>query len=168
MTTTTTTDLGHRMFLGWTPDKTRVYVNVQLSVQNGNFQTTDHQQAETVERLSFTGEVYRGRAGHSDRQMVGAGQITGAARAVLAGRLAPGVSAGDVTTLLKAWKAWHLNDMRAACAHVKPVGDSTDDNLDRTPACPHSGYRYGSAWLVDPLPEGLVESLRAICERMPH
>lgn len=164
----TDTTLGRRMFLGWTPDKTRVYVTVKLSVQNGQFQTTDHRRITTVERLSFTGETYRGRSGFSDRQMVGAGQTLGAARAVLAGRLAPGVSERDIRTLVEAWKAWHLSDMRAACAHVQPVGDSISDRLDGTPACPHSGYRYGSAWLVEPLPEGLVESLRAVCDQMPH
>lgn len=60
---------------------------------------------------------------------------------------------------------WHLNGMTAGCAHQgEPVmrdgryGPEID--FDRTPPCPETGYRYGSAWLLRPLPDGFREHVQ--------
>lgn len=58
-----------------------------------------------------------------------------------------------------AWHRWHLNDMRSHCAHQDRAV-----RWDRTPACAVSGYSCGSAWLVEPVPEGTVAELVALVE----
>lgn len=61
---------------------------------------------------------------------------------------------------------WHLNGMRAGCAHQK-VAYETDRYGRRIPSlrltlpCPVTGYKYGTAWLVEPLPREVVEEIRS-------
>lgn len=59
--------------------------------------------------------------------------------------------------LRRVWARWHLNDMRAGCTHQggpsRVIGEP----------CPFTGYRYGHAWLVDPLTlSGALDILRAM------
>lgn len=163
MTTATETVLGDKIFLGRTPDGERVYVTIRVYHRSGHFQTVDHAPVGAFDELSITGEVYRPRA----RTASGAGQVRAEIRAVLAGKLAPGVSEDDVRTIIAAFP-YHLNGLNAGCAHVEPVGKDINEWLDRTPACPvpETPYRYGTAWLVAPLPDGLVDGLRAACVRI--
>lgn len=62
---------------------------------------------------------------------------------------------------------WHLNTMRAGCAHVAPVYETdrygrSVPSLDLTPPCPLTGYRYGSAWLVEVLPDEVLAELTVL------
>lgn len=65
---------------------------------------------------------------------------------------------------------WHLNTMRAACAHQAPVyapdryGREVP-SLDLTPACPETGYKYGHAWLVEPMPAEVLAYFRRLIEK---
>lgn len=59
--------------------------------------------------------------------------------------------------LRRVWARWHLNDMNAGCTHQggasRVIGEP----------CPFTGYRYGSAWLVDPLTlSGALDILRVM------
>jgi hypothetical protein len=62
------------------------------------------------------------------------------------------------------WDRWHLNTMRAGCAHQTVVWEDSRygvrPSLERTPVCPVSGYRYGSAWLVEVLPDTVLVKCR--------
>jgi hypothetical protein len=51
---------------------------------------------------------------------------------------------------------YHLNATRGACAHQIP-----DQGFDN-PNCPATGYRYGSAWLVEPLPKGFLAHVKSL------
>lgn len=67
---------------------------------------------------------------------------------------------------------WHLNTMRAACAHQTVVWASDRygrqaPSLDLTPACPVTGYKYGHAWLVEPLPAEVLAYLDALGVKAP-
>lgn len=54
------------------------------------------------------------------------------------------------------WNQWHLNDMRAGCAHMPRRSDGS-------PACEiGSGYRYGQAWLIEPLTDEGLDDLLTI------
>jgi hypothetical protein len=62
---------------------------------------------------------------------------------------------------------WHLNTMRAGCAHQTVVYETgpygrQQPSLERTKPCPVTGYRYGSAWLVEVPPEDVIAELRAL------
>ena len=85
-------------------------------------------------------------------------------------RLAPGWNkVTDVRSLRTIWERWHLNGMNAACAHM------TDDVLVYEPdgyggqriscsgtVCPETGYTYGKAWLVEPLPDDVITEVRRL------
>ena len=61
---------------------------------------------------------------------------------------------------------WHLNDLRAGCAHQTVVHEDGPygrrPSLELTAPCPVTGYRYGSAWLLEPVPADELEELRAL------
>ena len=59
--------------------------------------------------------------------------------------------------LRRVWARWHLNDMRPGCTHQGGAGRGIWE------ACRFTGYRYGHAWLVDPLTlSGALDILRAM------
>lgn len=64
--------------------------------------------------------------------------------------LETGWTVADVMKLHELWQRWHLNDMRAACAHQ--VATNPDDKMGTTPPCPETGYSYGEKWLYESLP----------------
>lgn len=71
------------------------------------------------------------------------------------GQVRPGLE--DAPALSRAWARWHLNGMRAGCRHQggpsREIGE----------VCPFDGYRYGSAWLIDPLTlDGALDIVRAM------
>jgi hypothetical protein len=66
-----------------------------------------------------------------------------------------GFTEGDALWLA-ALGTWHLNAMRAGCVHQAAYA-----GLD-SPACPETGYRYGSKWLVRELPDGLLEEIQGL------
>lgn len=46
---------------------------------------------------------------------------------------------------------WHLNGMRAGCAHQQ-----ADIKYEIGAVCEFCGYKYGSAWLYEPLPADVI------------
>lgn len=95
------------------------------------------------------------------------------------GRAWPEITGGDAVKFEPGWSAkrvaevdalfdrWHLNGMKAGCAHQEVVME--DDGYGRprpscklTPPCPITDYRYGSAWLCEPLPADVEAQIRAL------
>lgn len=106
------------------------------------------------------------------------------------GTLDAGVSRASVERLLTVWERWHLNHMRAGCEHQRaekwdkrpldqskptsayiqhPDGQMGWNMLTWVPVkdggllgapCPTCGYKYGSKWLYEPLPEEVVAFLQ--------
>lgn len=71
--------------------------------------------------------------------------------------------------LLDVWKRWHSNGMRPECEHQRALGWTYDTHRDPETAfqglpCPECGYRIGSAWLYEPVPDDVVEFLDALPE----
>lgn len=70
-------------------------------------------------------------------------------------------------TLCDLWERWHLNDMRAGCAHQTPAylpGGGYD--LDAVPPCPETGYRFGHAWLLEPIPDDERERIVTVLSQL--
>ena len=96
-----------------------------------------------------------------------------------------------VKRLRGTWEEWHLNDMRAGCVHQRAAGwedaridpeELPDSRVNRDKGgllaiwvykkehaagllckpCPSCGYKYGSAWLKEEVPAGVLEWLRAL------
>jgi len=90
------------------------------------------------------------------------------------------------------WRRWHLNDMRAGCEHQRaegwadrpidpskptdayikhPDGSRGWNRLTWLPAkdggllcapCPTCGYKYGTAWLYEAVPQDVIDWLGAL------
>lgn len=71
--------------------------------------------------------------------------------------------------LTEVWERWHLNDMRAGCEHQRELGwkatrtGDPDDKVGKP--CPTCGYRYGSAWLFEPVPVSVIEEVYRLTTR---
>lgn len=85
-------------------------------------------------------------------------------------RLAPGwTKVTDVRSLRTIWERWHLNGMKAACAHMtsdvlvyEPDGYGGQRISCSGTVCPETGYTYGKAWLVEPLPDDVITEVRRL------
>lgn len=82
------------------------------------------------------------------------------------GRFAVGMTPELAGFLTGLGERWHLNTLRAECLHqrsdpafVSGEGDA-GSRLGRVEPCGETGYQYGSAWLVEILPDWLLLELR--------
>lgn len=132
-------------------DEGFVVVNIRLEPRPGGM-TVEHEQVERVEEFAASGSVWR-RRNSNDCHM--AGQMLDV---LMEPSMRPMGSwtFTDLMSLWALWKRWHLNTMKAGCAHQQVRWEYTlgyeRPDLANTPACPISGYKYGSGWLVEPLP----------------
>lgn len=84
---------------------------------------------------------------------------------------APGFNVGKLHELYALWDRWHLNDMNAGCVHQPPESVVWENepyrrvDLKNTPPCPDTGYRYGSAWLIEPLPSDVIMRAQELITR---
>lgn len=110
---------------------------------------------------AFTGEGYRKHSSHPWAM----GQHQGSAP----------------SALVALWDRWHLNDMLAGCEHqeaqfrASPADRPTSYNgyrgvtgITLSPsegsACPECGYKYGSAWNYEQLPDDFLEQCDAAAQ----
>lgn len=127
----------------------RTFVIVHLAEEDG------------TRRLSMQGEEYAKGA----RDWFAAGQHHGSAPAAL----------------VALWHRWHLNDMQSGCIHQesryqadareRPAWNneytgSTGDTLSGP--CAECGYRYGTAWLYEPLPDDILDQIEAAAKEPAH
>ena len=64
---------------------------------------------------------------------------------------------------IKLLETWHLNDLHPGCEHQKE--GPYDDQEIANQVCPHSGYKYGHAWLFREIPEDTLEELKKLQEK---
>jgi hypothetical protein len=169
------------VFLGRTPERNRVHVDIQIiekSLAPSVKQTVDHGYVSRYAELSISGKVTS--PGWAVQR---SGQVVNAASEVLIGQ--PAVP--FASRLVEVWDEWHLNGMQAGCAHQPTAwicstcglengwhlnpsypkrGDACvsceknrwDEESDR---CPVSGYRYGTSWLLRDLPSDLIVEIKS-------
>lgn len=74
------------------------------------------------------------------------------------------ISEEDLKTIIYIWKRWHLNNLKPNCIHQEAFNcneNFTERAKQETDKCPQ-GYKYGSKWLVEPLPEEVIEQIISI------
>lgn len=129
---------------GRTEARGRISVTCTITMlQADRRQTVRHEPAPwNVLRVSFRGEVIPYRC----RLVVSAGQVIMSERDSMPRDLA------------RAWDRWHLNDMRSHCAHQDAAVP-----WQECPPCTETGYRAGSAWLLEPpTTAGAVQCVQAV------
>ena len=106
-------------------------------------------------RLSITGVEGPKRNGDCNGSC---GQITDALSKLTT--IDPAWSMGQIVRLRDAWDRWHLNDMQAGCEHQRADGWSAKDSVGKV--CAVCGYRFGSSWLKELVPEEVIAFLESL------
>lgn len=164
----------------------RVIITAQLEHHEGADTTVDHQPISERLRFTVSGVVEERRAAGGRWKEISGGQCIGALRRVTSFK--SGWDAGRASGAIALWERWHLNDLTAACAHQRPVrsgryltvptasggqldiaqlgnysnvnaGDLSATDVNLRLVCGETGYRYGTAWLVDPLPAAVLAQI---------
>lgn len=65
----------------------------------------------------------------------------------------------DLPKLIEYWNIYHLNNMKAGCAHMSITKEVRDGPMSEWPVC--QGYKYGSEWLYSPVPDDVLETIRS-------
>lgn len=150
--------------LGTLADRSYVVVTLELRTREGEHTTITHGTVTDPVEVSLTGEQCIERFGRRD--YLGGGQNVDTLADIV--NPAPGWTLAEIRELATLWDRWHLNTMRAACAHMVPGDLAREDNgyggtristSDPRNTCPESGYRYGHAWLTEPVPADVVARL---------
>ncbi len=78
------------------------------------------------------------------------------------------MSREDLITVLFVWDRWHLNSMNAGCKHQSAtlglsnyIEEYNELAAIETAKCPN-GYKYGSKWLVEPLPQAVIDRIISV------
>lgn len=142
----------YRQRLGTTATGGYVVVDVTLGATEGTHQTVAHESITAPVRLSITGEAYEKHERRGDPSR--AGQCADALDEIT--EPAPGWTLDEIRELRALWDRWHLNDLRAACAHMPADARERWDRRERVECSEGSGYLFGTAWLVEPLPDEVV------------
>lgn len=163
---TDTTERTRTFRLGTNEHDETVYAVVTLRPDRPTpapHETTDHEAAATCTEVSVIHETYRkGRRPPREGETPGQRHepdSLGASREPFLGVVVPaeGWTHERIEELALYGDRWHLNAMRAACSHqvvrYEEGRYGRRPSLTETRPCTRTGYRYGSAWLVEPLPE---------------
>jgi hypothetical protein len=131
-------------FVGWTTDGTRVVADAALSVDEREWQTIEHKPVTAPVGL----------------------HLAEAAEVLRVVRPAPGFTLAEVHELGRIGQRWHMNTLHSACVHMEvPEGKNTSELLDMGLTCPETGYKFGSAWLIDELPSEVVERFKELASK---
>ena len=125
-------------------------------------------------KLSITGVV----GPRSNGYAVECGQISILELVQHEAKFRNGWSMRKSMTLANIWDKWHLNDMRPGCEHQREmhwgdkfliidgkgkfsswVYESEHEDGVLCKPCPICGYKYGSMWLVEEIPDHIIEWL---------
>jgi len=74
----------------------------------------------------------------------------------------PGWNSEMMDKFLGVWDKWHLNDMRSTCEHQRSRGETYKNNPSAV--CPDCGYKIGSAWLKEDVPQEVIQWLESLPE----
>ncbi len=142
-------------------------INLKLTINHvcGPAESIGHRRLPWYHELSITGDIYY----KNGRGLSQCGQCSETIRAGLKD-LKPTksvmMSRADLETILDIWDRWHLNGMHAYCKHQSQIHyhDIKEYNelvQIETAKCPN-GYKYGSKWLVEPLPQAVIDRIISV------
>jgi hypothetical protein len=158
-----------RGYVGRTSDGDRLWLEIELRVKSSRgFKSITHDEIGDYTELSIQGGgLYKGHRTGRDTDF--GGQCVDFLRNVT--RPEKGFTVAELQRIADVWVRWHLNGMRAGCAHQSPVlapdkYGNVVPSLELTPACPETGYKYGHAWLVESLPADIETEVRAFADRL--
>lgn len=138
------------VYVGMTADRKRVLMSAEVRRGGNVLSTVDHERIASPEALSLTSAVFTGKKNISRNHVVSGATLKHLGRIHTP---APGFTLGDVRELHRIGTEWHNNTLKSACAHMDvPKGVGGSELLDMGIRCESSGYSWGTAHLVKPLP----------------
>jgi len=143
--------------VGYLEGGDRVYVDVTYVNEDWEATTVEHEKVSRIGKLSITGEVYdegKYREPHS------AGQIHSELLSIV--RPPKGRTLQDIQELYGLWQRWHLNDLRAACAHMPENAHKLWLDKQDVICEEGTGYKYGTSWLYEAVPDSVLKRIRQI------
>ena len=129
------------------------------------YETTEHDKVSRPLDFALTTSVWR-----PDRRDIvsGGATVEPLVQLLESGGIDPAFDADKVRKLIELHEHCHLNSMKAGCAHQEVVYEESPygrrPSLELTEPCPVTGYKYGRAWLLEPLPADFVPTLLGLLE----
>lgn len=145
-----------RIFLGRNKEGEKFYLNLEFRRGESGI-STNHETLDEYETVSFSGYLLSKYGSMDyDRGIISVGQnYEHLLRLVYP---AKGFRFADICHIHNLWRTYHLNDMQSHCAHQDKAV-----KWDEVAPCSVTGYKAGSAWLVEPLKnETRLEILEAV------
>lgn len=144
------------VYLGITTEGYRLFADLRVYATDRETVSVTHETLPPgMVCLAITFNVVDPQVDDPDEAVVSSGQVPPEGRVLIDGN---GLS-GSVERL---WEDWHLGDLNAGCVHQPRMRMWTDP---KPQACPHTGYEYGSAWLVRPIDAAGLEVLGDVLSR---
>jgi hypothetical protein len=143
------------LLVGRNADGDRIYVEAHLYDREASLDTRTTEHARIVGGYPGLGVTYSLIPKGARRVHSCGANAPAELRSVVT--FAPGWDAAKAERLAEIADRWHLNDMRAACAHMVDLPDDPTYDARKDITCPVTGYRYGTAWLVEPLPVDVID-----------
>lgn len=160
-------------FFGYPNTACKVEIRIEIEEKEGEFKDIYGRAVDRIERLSICGEIYHGK------ELIYVGQILDVIEEAYEKHMFERlkIPKESFLRLLGIWKEWHLNDCRPYCAHQKPLVKLLEienpellrvENLEKLwdisefRRCPKCGYKYGTEWRYEPLPEDVKNFLKSL------
>lgn len=148
-------------YVGRTADGLRMFVTLSLrqDKRKGEATSIEHVKIPRPLTLSVMGGTVDRR-----RDFESCGQVVDHLRTTVPDPKSSWTQA-DIDSLVAIWERWHLNDLNAGCVHQPPESIVYETNshygyrqpdLENTPRCPETGYKWGSDWLAEVVPDDVL------------
>jgi hypothetical protein len=163
-----TTVYSKEIYVGRDADNLKVYIEVKL--EKTTLETyPDHKDTpltkETVTHDQVVNYITLTISGFAHKTVRSDWEYGGQIIEQIRNLAHPCIPQDKLDQIVTIWQRWHLNNIKAACIHQTDFGnvDSTDwqtkANVE-TVKCP-KGYRYGSKWLLEPLPQSVIDTIKS-------
>jgi hypothetical protein len=136
--------------IGRTINGEKFYLTIELKDHAREAQTIEHESVTGYRTMSFTGTLISkyGSIVH-ERGWLSGGQNYGYLLEIT--EPAKGFTLAGIKRLYELWQELHLNDLNSHCVHQDKA-----IKWDTVEPCAVTGYKAGSAWLLKPLNEDLL------------
>lgn len=122
----------------------KCYLTLRIYTETRERETIEHKKVQSYKKLSITGEIRT----PNNRGIICLGQCYDTMLEIYP-------NDERLQKIVAIWKRWHLNDLKAGCIHQKH-GDYSNPEISGQ-VCPETGYKYGTSYLLEELPEDVIQ-----------
>jgi hypothetical protein len=145
----------NKKLIGKNDQGDRFYLTLEIKNNEREATTINHQKVFSYQTLSICGEVIEYRKQNANNF----GQICERLSEIT--QPAKGFTLKDIAKIKEIWERWHLNDLQSHCAHQDKA-----IKWDQVDPCFLTGYKAGSAWLLNELPQEIINEIKSLFYEM--